>query len=341
MSSSIINATTAPINWEFEYSTPKMPPGGKGKFVNVYVKGTGKRESLSIITPPMLCWGAQEGKTDADLPNDKYTFSHQFPMDNFKTPKSIQYLENMKALEQQTMKDALANSVEWFGKQINSSDVIVEKFNPMFKYPKLETGGVQLNYDKPPTMTVKIPKWKTGWQSEIYDDNGEPLFLKKNTATSSPIPFIEKMAILQCIIQSAGIWFVNGKVSITWNLKQAVVTKADTTQSIPDGVCTIPGLAVKTSSASSASASEYTPPSGMSLLNPKTNVVQSVVVDDTPPPSPSPPSPTIERVVASTPVEVVVASEKEEVAVAVASDVVAPPQPPATIVKKKMVAKKA
>jgi hypothetical protein len=28
-----------------------------------------------------------------------------------------------------------------------------------------------------------------------------------------------------CLIQCGGLWFVNGKISITWNLKQAVVQK--------------------------------------------------------------------------------------------------------------------
>jgi hypothetical protein len=28
-----------------------------------------------------------------------------------------------------------------------------------------------------------------------------------------------------CLLQCGGLWFVNGKVSITWNLKQAIVQK--------------------------------------------------------------------------------------------------------------------
>jgi hypothetical protein len=39
-----------------------------------------------------------------------------------------------------------------------------------------------------------------------------------------------------CLIQCGGLWFVNGKVSVTWNLKQAIVQKPKTS-SIVEGTC--------------------------------------------------------------------------------------------------------
>jgi hypothetical protein len=38
------------------------------------------------------------------------------------------------------------------------------------------------------------------------------------------------------LLQCGGLWFVNGKVSITWNLKQAIVQKPKTS-AIADGTC--------------------------------------------------------------------------------------------------------
>jgi hypothetical protein len=38
------------------------------------------------------------------------------------------------------------------------------------------------------------------------------------------------------LIQCGGLWFVNGKVSITWNLKQAIVQKPKTS-TIAEGTC--------------------------------------------------------------------------------------------------------
>jgi hypothetical protein len=38
------------------------------------------------------------------------------------------------------------------------------------------------------------------------------------------------------LLQCGGLWFVNGKVSITWNLKQAIVQKPKTS-AIAEGTC--------------------------------------------------------------------------------------------------------
>jgi hypothetical protein len=37
-----------------------------------------------------------------------------------------------------------------------------------------------------------------------------------------------------CLLQCGGLWFVNGKISITWNLKQAIVQKPKQTM---EGTC--------------------------------------------------------------------------------------------------------
>ena len=144
----------------------------------------------------------------------------------------------MRALEAKIKADALVYSKEWFGKTITSSDVMDEKFNTMLKHPKKEKGGIELDYDKPPTLTIKIPCWKGGvWQSEIYDEEGEPLFINgKVPSHVTPLDFLKPKTQVICLIQFGGLWFVNGKVSITWNLKQAIVQKPKTS-SIVSGTC--------------------------------------------------------------------------------------------------------
>ena len=86
-------------------------------------------------------------------------------------------------------------------------------------------------------MTVKIPCWSGVWQSEIYDEDGEPLYIKgKNTPDKSPLTFLKPKTHVICLLQCGGLWFVNGKVSITWNLKQAIVQKPKTS-AIVEGTC--------------------------------------------------------------------------------------------------------
>jgi hypothetical protein len=233
MASALIDGTNIDTS-VLSYSAIKPNPTG-GKVVNVYNKNV--KESIIISTPLMLTWGAQE-VTDQGQPTGKYTMSLQFPSEQYANEDSAAFLDGMKRLEKQIMTDAITYSKEWFGKEIKSMEVMEEKFNAMLKYPKKEKGKVELDFNKPPTITLKIPFWKNGgWQSEIFDEDVEPLFIKtKDYAHLSPIQFLPPKSHVITVIQCGGLWFVNGKVSITWNLKQAIVQKPKTS-SIREGVC--------------------------------------------------------------------------------------------------------
>jgi len=233
MSNAIIDGTNIDTN-VFSYSAPKANPSG-GKVVNLYNKHL--KESLTISTPLILTWGAQEGMDQQKNPTGKYTMSLQFPNSEYPNADCDAFLDSLRKLETKIKSDALTYSKEWFGKTITSSDVMDEKFNIMLRHPKKEKGSAELDYNKPPTLTVKIPCWKGVWQSEIYDEEGEPLFIKGKSAPHlSPLDFLKPKTHVICLIQCGGLWFVNGKVSITWNLKQAIVQKPKTSY-ITEGTC--------------------------------------------------------------------------------------------------------
>jgi hypothetical protein len=233
MASAIIDGTNIDTS-VFSYTAPKANPSG-GKVVNLLHKNF--KESLTIATPLILTWGAQEGLDQAKNPTGKFTMSLQFPSRDYTNPDAEAFLTSMRNLEAKVRADALTYSKEWFGKTITSSDVMEEKFNVMLRHPKKEKGSVEMDFDKPPTLTVKIPCWKGVWQSEIYDEEGSPLFLKgKSPAHVTPLDYLKPKSHLICLIQCGGLWFVNGKVSITWNLKQAIVQKPKTS-SIVEGTC--------------------------------------------------------------------------------------------------------
>ena len=221
MADAIIDGTN--INTEcFSYSAPKAHESG-GKVVNVYNKYF--KESLTISSPLILTWGAQEGVDTAKKPTGKYTMSLQFPNADFPNPDCEAFLRSMRALEAKIKADALANSKEWFGKVITNPEIIDEKFNVMLRHPKFK-GTDEPDVSKAPTLTVKVPCWKGVWKSEIYDEDGEPLYVNGKTASSiTPLDFLKPKTHVICLIQCGGSWFVNGKFSITWNLKQAIVQK--------------------------------------------------------------------------------------------------------------------
>jgi hypothetical protein len=298
----------------FSYSAPKAHTSG-GKVVNLYNKNV--RESLTISTPLILTWGAQEGKDTAGNLTGKWTMSLQFPNSEYSTPDAEAFLRSMRALEAKVKADAMTYSKEWFGKNITSADVMDEKFNVMLRHPKKEKGSAELDETKPPTLTVKIPCWKGVWQPEIYDEEGEPLFVKGKSASHvTPLDFLKPKTHVICLIQCGGLWFVNGKVSITWNLKQAIVQKPKTS-AIAEGTCF---LRIKPADKEKLKS---LPPPETDDVDPD-GAVSSTIVEDSDDEERDIPTPTV---VAKVEVPVVVAVTHTEV----------PPAPPAEEPKKKRV----
>jgi hypothetical protein len=232
MTDSIIDGTN--INTSvFAYSAPKAHASG-GKVVNLLNKHF--KESLTLSTPLILTWGAQEGQEQGSgKPTGKYTMALQFPSAEYSNPDAEAFLKSMKALEAKIKADAITYSKEWFGKEIKSAEVIDEKFNLMLRHPKKSKGSVEVDESKPPTLTVKIPQWSGVWKPEIYDEDGEPLYINgKVNSHLTPLEYLKPKTHIICLLQCGGLWFVNGKISITWNLKQAIVQKPKQTM---EGTC--------------------------------------------------------------------------------------------------------
>lgn len=224
MADSIVDGTNIDVN-VFSYSAPK-PHSSGGKVVNLYNKHF--KESLTISTPLMLTWGAQEGQDTNKLPNGKWTMSLQFPSADYTNDDAEAFLRSMRALETKIKTDAMnIYYKEWFGwEKQKSMDVIDEKFNVMLRHPKKTKGSAEVDETRPPTLTVKIPQWSGVWKPEIYDEDGEPLYINgKVNSHLSPLEYLKPKTHVICLLQCGGLWFINGKISITWNLKQAIVQK--------------------------------------------------------------------------------------------------------------------
>jgi len=232
MADTIIDGTNIDTS-VFAYSAPKAHASG-GKVVNLYNKHF--KESLTLSTPLILTWGAQEGQEQGTgKPTGKWTMALQFPSSEYSNPDAEAFLKSMRALEAKIKADAMTYSKEWFGKEIKSAEVIDEKFNVMLRHPKKSKGSVEVDESKAPTLTVKIPQWSGVWKPEIYDEDGEPLYINgKTNSHLTPLEFLKPKTHIICLLQCGGLWFVNGKISITWNLKQAIVQKPKPTM---EGTC--------------------------------------------------------------------------------------------------------
>jgi len=302
MADAIIDGTNIDTN-AFSYSAPKAHESG-GKVVNVYNKYF--KESLTISTPLILTWGAQEGMDQAKKPTGKFTMSLQFPNSEYPNADCEAFLKSMRALEAKVKADAIVNSKEWFGKVITNPEIIDEKFNIMLRHPKFK-GTDEPDNSKAPTLTVKVPCWKGVWKSEIYDEEGEPLYVGgKTSGLVTPLDFLKPKTHVICLLQCGGIWFVNGKFSITWNLKQAIVQKPKASM---EGQCFIK---LKTADKEKLKA---LPPVEHDDIDPE-GAVATIVDDsddDTPVSAPSP-SPVPSPVVKEEPkVEEVKVAEKKKI----------------------------
>jgi hypothetical protein len=203
------------------YSSPKANPSG-GKSINIMNKPS--KSILRLSTPLMLTWGIQEYiDKQTGVGTGKFDLALQFPSEDYRTEDTDKSLDGFKRLEAKVKSDALTNSKEWFGKAHKTTEVIDALYNPMLRYGKDKITN-EPDYNRAPTLNIKIPKWEDAWRVLICDEDGEKLY-PSPTPGVTPLDFIKKSSMVALIIQSGGIWFVNGKFSITWKLVQAVVKK--------------------------------------------------------------------------------------------------------------------
>ena len=205
------------------YTSPKATPQG-AKSVNILNKNV--KKSLVLSTPLMLTWGASDFVDEkTGLGNGKFDMSLQFPSSEYKNEDTDAFFRNMKALEDKIKSDALIYSKEWFGKVHKSLEVVEALWTPMLKYSKDKITG-EYDYSKSPTMKIKLPQYNNEWKFEIYDEDGEKIFPGlPSLPVVNPLDYLKKGTNVMCLIQFAGIWFVNGKFSASWKLVQVVVQK--------------------------------------------------------------------------------------------------------------------
>ena len=221
MADTIIEGTNFNCN-DTLYRAAKINAQG-GKNIRIVNKAT--QTGLRLSTPLMLTWGLSDYvDPQTQQGNGKFEMALQFPMEEYKTHDTELFLENIKRFEQKILDDAFKNSKEWFGKQHKNPDIIAELFTPMLKYPKIK-GTSEPDLNKAPSIRLKVPNYDNVWKVEIYDEDEGKLFPYPENPSVTPLDFIKKGTNVACLIQCAGIWFTNGKFTVSWQLVQAVVQK--------------------------------------------------------------------------------------------------------------------
>ena len=214
----IINATNLNVSKDIKYAKPRANKSG-GKSVAILNNETGK--ILYISTPLMLTWGVEE-YVDETSGRRTYTMSLQFPRDEYRTPETDAFLNNMIDFQNKIRDDAVKNSKEWFNKSKMTLDVVDALMTPMLRYPKDPNTG-EPDLTRAPTMKVKLDFWDEAFNCEIYNLNSEPLFPSPDGSDVGPVQLIPKGTNTATVLRCGGFWFAAGKFGVTWRLFQAVV----------------------------------------------------------------------------------------------------------------------
>ena len=213
------------------YMAPKI--NDKGAKSIMLISEQSKR-SLHLNTPLMMTWGISDF-TDSDGNSDgRFKMTLNFPNDEYKTPETTEFLEKMTVFQEQILDDAVKNSELWWGKKM-SKEIVKHTFFPFIKYPK-DKNTKEPDYDRAPSISVKVPLYGDKWDVELYDTNYNVLFPSEDTSLT-PIDFVPKLSKVACIIQCSGIWIGGKGWGLTWKLVQSVV-KPKATENIK-GVCHI------------------------------------------------------------------------------------------------------
>lgn len=220
------------------------------------------KEGYVVQGPPMQCWGAQEERDQQKQPTGKYAVSLQMPSEQYPAPAVQHFRECIEKIVDHLLDQIILDYKTWFPamasaptKEMLISMGVVN--NVFYVNPAKPEKGA--------TMKVKLPYFQggrnPGWQTEVYDENGTPLFTQDmqrdetgELTGESPIPHI-KMGKLAPLVDLS-IWLVNGKITFRWSLKQCSVPK-DAPKLIKRGVCAMLPISATGTDSNTYQSSEY------------------------------------------------------------------------------------
>ena len=79
----------------------------------------------------------------------------------------------LKKFQDKVLDDAVTKSKEWFGKSKLSREVADAMMYPILKHPKKKDGSGEPDYERSPTLKLKIPFWDGKYNIELYDMEGQ------------------------------------------------------------------------------------------------------------------------------------------------------------------------
>ena len=225
MSSFNSNKTTTPVvlgpsDWDIsavKFLPPKVNDMG-GKAINIISRQTNR--SLHISTPLMMTWGIADYVNEHGEADGKFSITLNFPNEEYSTDATKEFLTKMKNFENKILDAAVENSEQWWGEKM-SREICKHTFFPFMKYRKNKETK-KFDYESPPSIRAKVPKYNDKWNVEIYDTDSNTIF-PCSDQDASPPDFVPKMSNIACVLQCGGIWIGGKGWGLTWKMIQGVV----------------------------------------------------------------------------------------------------------------------
>jgi len=226
---------------DITYRPAKVNSRG-GKNVQVQLKGN----PLVIQFPLMLTWGVNE-RVDDNNGRVSYDMALQFGAGVASVEK---FQEALKEMQDKILNDATTTKCkEWFGKSKMSREVAEAMMYPILKYPKVKEGPNkgEPDYERYPTLKLKLPFWENKFNVELYDMKRKMIFpkgeknivgMEKNVYPNlTPMDLVPKASYVKGLLACTGIWMAGGRFGVTWKIVQAAVRPP--TRLVGTGTCHI------------------------------------------------------------------------------------------------------
>jgi len=210
----------SPSDWDIsavKFLPPRVNDMG-GKAINIISRQTNR--SLHISTPLMMTWGIADYVNEHGESDGKFSITLNFPNEEYSTDATKEFLQKMKDFESKILDAAVENSEQWWGEKM-SREICKHTFFPFMKYRK-NKDTKKYDYDSPPSVRAKVPKYGDKWSVEIYDTDSNAIF-PCNDPDATPPDFVPKMSNIACVLQCGGIWIGGKGWGLTWKMVQGVV----------------------------------------------------------------------------------------------------------------------
>lgn len=196
---------------DITYGTPKTNTHG-GKSVPILVNG----QKLVMQFPLNFTYG---GQTNVDDKTGRASYSLNLVLEDGTPLRTA-----LAALEKKVLADSVTNSKSWYGRQINSPDVIAALFYPLVRHPKNKESG-EPDLDRTPSMKAKLAEWEGVIKTELYAMDQSAIHNARSLVLSvdEVLAAIPMGSHLTGLLQCDGVWYAGGRCGVTWRLLQAKV----------------------------------------------------------------------------------------------------------------------